>query len=99
MKRVLAVADFFYEQRLEPVDVVLDQQKQENLHKNLAQTYQYVYELTDEQARLLSSKAEGTGSVFTGNWVPGANVHINGERVIFIQFRGSFVKMVLPASI
>lgn len=93
------MADYFHEETLDPVDVVLDHQKKENLDKNLAQTSLYVYELTDEQARLLYSKAMGSGSAYTGDWIPGANVHINGERVIYIQSKGSFVKTVLPASL
>ncbi|NMX94270.1 MULTISPECIES: hypothetical protein [unclassified Pseudomonas] len=87
---------YHYPEKLEPVQVNLDQQTDEQLQKNYAQTMYNTYELSDDQLRELHSAGVGTGSPFDGNWVPARVVHINGEVVIHLKPCGTTTYTVLP---
>lgn len=87
---------YYCPEALEPVEEVLDQQTETQLNRHYAQTAYNVYELTDGLAAELARAAEGSGSVFTGNWVPAKTVLINGEVVLYFKFKGSHVKVSPP---
>ncbi|WP_144241843.1 hypothetical protein [Pseudomonas chlororaphis] len=89
---------YHHPERLEPVQEVLDRQTPEQYQKNYAQGMYNVYELTDEEARTLFDAGVGTGSIFEGNWVPARVVHINGEVVIRLKFRGTTAYSSLPCT-
>ena len=87
---------YYYPEKLEPVQEILDHQTDEQFGKNYAQTMRNVYELTDEQAQMLYRIALGSGTPYEGDWEPAKAVFINGEAVLRIKFRNTTVLDVLP---
>ena len=78
----------------ERVDECLNKQTDHQLERNYAQCTHNVYELSDELFAEIANIVFGTGSVFTGDWVPGRPVTINGERLLWIKRRGDHVNIV-----
>lgn len=73
----------------EPVNECLDKQTAHQLLKNYAQGTHSVYELNDEQFDEVLKLVRGSGNFFTGDWVDGRPVTINGEALLRIKQRGT----------
>lgn len=77
-----------------PANEVLDRQTQHQLSRNFAQGTHNNYELTDVQFNEISTIVFGSGSAYTGDWVPGRPVTVNGETLLWLKRRGDHVRIV-----
>lgn len=89
---------FNLDDRLEPVIEVLDHQTDDQLHRNFVQTLYSVYEVTEAQAYEIRRIGFGSGSIFTGDFVEGRTVTINGEVVLSLKMSGCNAYLRMPCT-